>query len=180
METGCGYGYAQARNWGVSRRTRACGHRAATTRTPCGGGPQQQTPARRPMQLPASHVSRIGSGTRDAARTAALYGRPCYQHPFALRVASRVTAPYTEKKTLPRTTADGRELVPVTGFLHRGPVRDGAEPRLASRPGYGISTVFPFATKSQQLRSSSLGSVGRTVHYRRRRHKLLAVASNVG
>ena len=56
-------------------------------------GQQQQTPPLRPMQLPASHVSRTGSGTRDAARTAALYGRPCYQHPFALRVASRVTAP---------------------------------------------------------------------------------------
>lgn len=55
--------------------------------------PQQLTLPLRPMQLPASHVSRTGSGTRDAARTAALYGRPCYQHPFALRVASRVTAP---------------------------------------------------------------------------------------
>jgi len=74
-------------------RVRACTapqrHRKATHSS----GPQQQTPTLRPMQLPASHVSRTGSGTRDAARTAALYGRPCYQHPFALRVASRVTAP---------------------------------------------------------------------------------------
>ena len=27
METGCGYGYAQARNWGASRAPRACQHR---------------------------------------------------------------------------------------------------------------------------------------------------------
>ncbi|KAK8391177.1 hypothetical protein O3P69_017082 [Scylla paramamosain] len=55
---------------------------------------QQQTPLLRPMQLPASHVSRTG-----------------------------------KKKTLPRTTADGRELVPVTGFLHQGTrARDGAGP----------------------------------------------------
>ncbi|ORD93172.1 hypothetical protein ECANGB1_818 [Enterospora canceri] len=65
----------------------------ASTAPPKRATPQQQTPTLRPMQLPASHVSRTGSGTRDAARTAALYGRPCYQHPFALRVASRVTAP---------------------------------------------------------------------------------------
>ena len=56
-------------------------------------GRTSRPPDLHPMQLPASHVSRTGSGTRDAARTAALYGRPCYQHPFALRVASRVTAP---------------------------------------------------------------------------------------
>lgn len=77
----------------------ACQHAAsqptARARDPGGGhGRSGSTPpVLHPMQLPASHVSRTGSGTRDAARTAALYGRPCYQHPFALRVASRVTAP---------------------------------------------------------------------------------------
>ena len=78
---------------GVPREGSVRAGAAPNALTNSSSGPQQQTPTEHPMQLPASHVSRTGSGTRDAARTAALYGRPCYQHPFALRVASRVTAP---------------------------------------------------------------------------------------
>lgn len=42
---------------------------------------------------------------------------PSYQHPFSLRVASRVSAPKTEKKTLSRTSAGIRRLFSVTGSL---------------------------------------------------------------
>lgn len=68
-------------------------------------------------RLPPKRFSRTGRGTRDAARTAALFGRPCYQRPFSRGVVSRATAPQLEKKTLSRTSADGRWLVPVTRVL---------------------------------------------------------------
>lgn len=45
------------------------------------------------MLLPVSHVSQTSSGMQDAGRSAMLYGRSCYQHPFTLHVVSRVMAP---------------------------------------------------------------------------------------
>ena len=88
-------------------------------------------------RLPPKRFSRTGRGTRDAARTAALFSQPCNQRPFSRGVVFRATALQLEKKTLSRTSADGRWLVPVSRVLLSSTSRrrPAGGP---SRHGYGI------------------------------------------
>ena len=82
--------------------------------------------------------------------------QPRYQHPFSLRMAFRVKAPKTEKKTLSRTSAGIHRLCSFARscFVHTMSIyTSGSRKHLSTDyrsvdlPGlsYGILTVFPFA-----------------------------------
>lgn len=61
-----------------------------------------------------------------------------------------------KRKLFPGPPPMDASWFPLPGSCTWGRPASGTGPRLASRPGYGISTVFPFATNSRrQLRTAS-------------------------
>ena len=155
METGCGYGYAQARNWGTSRGPRAC-----WLRRPLG---QRAAPADPLTFTPCSYLPRMFHGP------AVVRGTP--QEPRR-STADRVTSTLSLCEWLlgSRRLKQKRKLFPgpppmdASWFPLPGSCTQGQQPNkelvpgLASRPGYGISTVFPFATNSQPATEDKLKS----------------------
>ena len=161
METGCGYGYAQARNWGTSRGPRAC-----WLRRPLG---QRAAPADPLTFTPCSYLPRMFHGP------AVVRGTP--QEPRR-STADRVTSTLSLCEWLlgSRRLKQKRKLFPgpppmdASWFPLPGSCTQGQQPNkelvpgLASRPGYGISTVFPFATNShRQLFRFSISVASRGV-----------------
>lgn len=82
-----------------------------------------------------------------------------------------------KRKLFPGPPPMDASWFPLPGSCTKGqPVR--ARPRLASRPGYGISTVFPFATNSQPATEENLTfSRLRPRQRRRRRRERAALAT---